>query len=105
MLDHDVLASHDEPHASAITASPGLLDTGAVHASCCALAEATRVHDTVADLNHEAATACAPTAVTEVLWLIPGTELRPAYLLTARGNTRTYAPRIKKRTKGTDTPR
>ena len=90
VLDHDVLASHDEPHASAITASPGLLDTGAVHASCCALAEATRVHDTVADLIHEAATACGPTAVMELPRLIPGTELRPASLLTtAQGNTRT----------------
>ena len=67
----------------------GLLDTGAAHASCCALAEATRGHDTVADLIHETATACGPTAVTEVLFLIPGTELRPAELLTARGNTRT----------------
>ena len=66
----------------------GLLDTGAMHVSCCALAEATRSHDTVAHLIHETATACAPTAVTMVLWLIPGTELRPASLLTtARGNT------------------
>ena len=70
VLDHDVLASYDEPHTSAITASPGLLDTDEVHASCCALAEATRGHDTVADLIHEAATDCAPTAVTEVLFLI-----------------------------------
>ena len=68
----------------------GLLDTGAVHASCCALAEATRGHDTVADLIHEAATVCAPTAVMEVPRLIPGTGLRPASLLTtAQGNTRT----------------
>ena len=66
-----------------------MLDTGAVHASCCALAEATRGHDTVADLIHEAATACAPTAVMEVLWLVPGMELRPSEFLTARGNTRT----------------
>ena len=89
VLDHDVLASYGESHTSAITASPGLLDTGAVHASCCALAEATRGHDTVADLIHETATACGPTAVMEVPRLIPGTGLRPASLLTAQGITRT----------------
>ena len=78
VLDHDVLASYGGQHASAISASPGLLDTGAVYASCWALAEATRGHDTVADLIHEAATVCGPTAVMELPRIIPGTELRPA---------------------------
>ena len=91
VLDHDVLASYDGQFPSAVTASPGLLDTGAVYASCCALAEATRGHDTVADLIHEAATVCGPTAVMELPRLIPGTELRPASLwTTAQGNTHRF---------------
>ena len=64
-----------------------LLDSGGAHASCCAGAEATRGHYAVAKQIHNAACVCDPSAETEVLGLIPGTDLRPADVLTtALGN-------------------
>ena len=64
-----------------------LLDSGGAHASCCAGAEATRGHYAVAKLVHNAACTCDPSAETEVPDLIPGTDLRPADVLTtALGN-------------------
>ena len=61
----------------------GSLDTGATHATCCALGEATRGHNAVTALVHAAAQSCDCTAETEVLGLIPGTDLRPANVLLA----------------------
>ena len=68
----------------------GILDTGAAHASCCALGEATRGHNAVSSLLHAAAQQCDHTAEMEVPGLIPGTDLRPADILTsAVGNAYT----------------
>ena len=68
----------------------GILDTGAAHASCCALGEATRRHNAVSSLLHAAAQQCDHTAEMEVPGLIPGTDLRPADILTsALGNAYT----------------
>ena len=65
----------------------GPLDTGAAHATCCAVGEATRGHDAVTTLVHAAAQARDSTTEMEVLGLIPGTDLRPADVLTsALGN-------------------
>ena len=65
----------------------GILDTGAAHASCCALGEATRCHNAVSSLIHAAAQQCDHTSEMEVPGLIPGTDLRPADVLTsALGN-------------------
>ena len=47
----------------------GSLDTGAAHATCCTVGEATRGHDAV----NAAAQSCDCTAETEVPALIPGT--------------------------------
>ena len=68
----------------------GILDTGAAHASCCALSEATRGHNAVSSLIHAAAQQCDHTSEMEVPGLIPGTDLRPADILTsALGNAYT----------------
>ena len=68
----------------------GILDTGAAHASCCALGEATRGHNAVSSLIHAAAQQCDHTSEMEVPVLIPGTDLRPADILTsALGNAYT----------------
>ena len=68
----------------------GVLDTGAAHASCCALGEATRGHNAVSSLIHAAAQQCDHTSEMEVPGLIPGTDLRPADVLTsALGNAYT----------------
>ena len=68
----------------------GTLDTGAAHASCCALGEATRGHNAVSSLIHAAALQCDHTSEMEVPGLIPGTDLRPADVLTsALGNAYT----------------
>ena len=68
----------------------GILDTGAAHASCCALGEATRGHNAVSSLLHAAAQQCDHTSEMEVPGLIPGTDLRPADILTsALGNAYT----------------
>ena len=68
----------------------GILDTGAVHASCCALGEATRGHNAVSSLLHAAAQQCDHSSEMEVPGLIPGTDLRPADILTsALGNAYT----------------
>ena len=68
----------------------GILDTGAAHASCCALGEATRGHNAVSSLIHAAAQQCDHTSEMEVPGLIPGTDLRPADVLTsALGNAYT----------------
>ena len=65
----------------------GILDAGAAHTSCCALGEATRGHNAVSSLIHAAALQCDHTSEMEVLGLIPGTDLRPADVLTsALGN-------------------
>ena len=52
----------------------GILDTGAAHASCCALGEATRGHNAVSSLIHAAAQQCDHTFEMEVPGLIPGTD-------------------------------
>ena len=68
----------------------GILDTGAAHASCCALGEATRGHNAVSSLIHAAAQQCDHTPEMEIPGLIPGTDLRPADVLTsALGNAYT----------------
>ena len=68
----------------------GILDTGAAHASCCALGEATLGHNAVSSLIHAAAQQCDHTSEMEVPGLIPGTDLRPADVLTlALGNAYT----------------
>ena len=68
----------------------GILDTGAAHASCCALGEATRGHNAVSSLIHAAAQQCDHTSEMEVPGLIPSTDLRPADILTsALGNAYT----------------
>ena len=68
----------------------GILDTGAAHASCCALGEATRGHNAVTSLLHAAAQQCDHTSEMEVPGLIPGIDLRPADVLTsALGNAYT----------------
>ena len=54
----------------------GILDTGAAHASCCALGEATRGHNAVSSLIHAAAQQCDHTSEMEVPGLIPGMDLR-----------------------------
>ena len=59
-------------------------------ASCCALGEATRGHNAVSSLVHAAAQQCDHTSEMEVPGLIPGTDLRPADVLTsALGNAYT----------------
>ena len=68
----------------------GILDRGAAHTSCCALGEATRGHNAVSSLIHAAALQCDHTSEMEVPGLIPGTNLRPADVLTsALGNAYT----------------
>ena len=68
----------------------GSWDSGAAHATCCALGEATRAHDAVTTLVRAAAQSCDHTADTEVPGLILGTELRPADVPTsALGNAYT----------------
>ena len=56
----------------------GSLGSGAAHATCCALGEATRGHTALTALIHAAAQSCDHTAETEVPGLVPGTDLRPA---------------------------
>ena len=69
----------------------GILDTGAAHAFCCALGEATRGHNAVSSLIHAAAQQCDHTSEMEV----PGTDLRPADVLTsALGNAYTALGRV-----------
>ena len=63
---------------SCAACNSGTLDTGAAHASCCALGEATRGHNAVSSLIHAAALQCDHTSEMEVPGLIPGTDLRPA---------------------------
>ena len=66
----------------------GSLDTGAAHATCCAVGEATRGHNAVTTLVPAAAQSCDCTAEMEVHGLIRGTDLRPADVLTsALGNS------------------
>ena len=65
----------------------GILDTGAAHASCCTLGEATRGHNAVSSLIHAAAQQCDHTSEMEVPGLIPGTDLRPADILTSAAGT------------------
>ena len=68
----------------------GIMDTGAAHASRCALGEATRFHNAVSSLIHAAAQQCDHTSEMEVPVLIPGTDLRPADVFTsALGNAYT----------------
>ena len=56
----------------------GILDTGAAHASCCALGEATRGHNAVSSLIHAAAQQCDHTSEMEGTWPHPwhGLEAR-----------------------------
>ena len=59
----------------------GSFDTGAAHATCCAVGEATRGHNAVTTLVHAAAQSCDCTAEMEVPGLTPGGDLRPADVL------------------------
>ena len=80
-----VCAGPTEPAACAACQS-SLLDSGAAHATCCAVGEATRARYAVAALIHAAAQSCVHTAEME----IPGTDLRPADVLSsALGNAYT----------------
>ena len=64
-----------------------ILDSAGSHATCCAKAASTRGHYGVARQLHAAVLRCDPSAETETSGLIPGTELRPADVLTtALGN-------------------
>ena len=60
-----------------------MLDSGASHASCCVISEATRGQYAVADPVHESARACDSNAEAEVLGLGPGSDLPPADVLTS----------------------
>ena len=64
-----------------------LFDSGGSHAACCAIAESTRGHYGVVKQLLSRVQQCDPSAETEVAGLIPGTNLRPADILTqALGN-------------------
>ena len=64
-----------------------LFDSSGSHAACCAIAESTRGHYGVVKQVLGRVQQCDPSAETEVLGLIPGTDLRPADILTqALGN-------------------
>ena len=60
----------------------GSLDTGAAHATCCALSEATGGHNAVTALVHAGAQSCDCTAENEAPGLIPGTDLTSALVNT-----------------------
>ena len=59
-----------------------LLDSAGAHAACCGISEATRGHYGVVKQIFNRVQQCDPTAETEVFGLIPGTDLRPADILT-----------------------
>ena len=64
-----------------------LFDSAGSHAACCAIAESTRGHYGVVKQILSRVLLCDPSAETEVPGLIPGTDLRPADILTqALGN-------------------
>ena len=66
-------------HANPCLALPATLDpwtSGAAHATCCVVGEATRGHNAVTTLVHAAAQSFDCTAEMEVTGLIPGTDLR-----------------------------
>lgn len=64
-----------------------LFDSAGSHAGCCAFAESTRGHYGVVKQLLPRVQQCDPSAETEVAGLIPGTNLRPADILTkAFGN-------------------
>ena len=64
-----------------------LFDSSGSHAACCAIAESTRGHYGVVNQMLSRVKQCDPSAETEVPGLIPGTDLRPADILTqAFGN-------------------
>ena len=65
-----------------------LFDSSGAHAACCACPESTRGHYGVVKELLPRFQQCDPTAESEVTGLIPGTDLRPADILTqALGNT------------------
>ena len=65
-----------------------LFDSSGAHAACCACPESTRGHYGVVKELLSRFKQCDPTAESEVTGLIPGTDLRPADILTqALGNT------------------
>ena len=75
-----------EPVPCAANWQTGSLDTGAAQPTCCAMGESTRGHNAVT----AAAQFCDCTADMEVPGLTPGTDLRPADVLTsALGNSYT----------------
>ena len=74
----------------------GSLDSGAAHATWCALGDATRGHNAVTSLIHAAPQSCDHTAETEVPGLIPGTDPRPAGVLaSALGDANRVSCRIR----------
>ena len=67
-----------------------LFNSSGSHAACCAIAESTRGHYGVVKQVFNRVQQCDPSAETEVCGLIPGTDLRPADILTqAFGNSLT----------------
>ena len=65
-------------------------DSGAAHATCFALGEATRGDNAITALINAVAQSCDHTAEMEVPGFVPGTDLRPADVLTsALGNAYT----------------
>ena len=67
-----------------------LLDSAGSHAMCCSRAEATRGHHAVSRHIMDVAKICDPSSEMEAPGLIPGTNLRPADVLTgALGNALT----------------
>ena len=67
----------------ACTLCGGVFDSAGSHAACCAIAEATRGHHAAAAHLHSTIQRCDPGAEKEVSGLIPGTDLRPADVLTS----------------------
>ena len=64
-----------------------IFDQAGSHAMCCSRAESTRGHHAVARQVLDAAKACDPNTEAEAVGLIPGSQLRPADVLTgALGN-------------------
>ena len=73
-------AGSDEPIPCALCGK--LFDSAGSHAHCCAIGEATIGHNAVTKELHSVVLRCDPAAEREVAGLIPGTNLRPADILT-----------------------
>ena len=60
-----------------------MLDSTGVHAGCCHIAEATKAHNKLEHMMLKKIQQIDPAAESEVAGLIPGTDLRPADILTS----------------------